>query len=175
MQAVSKRPQLWLIGIAYAAIIGFAAVSFHARYVWYEAHPGESMASSGMYAAGDTLLAAFVTILLLVPTIFLLRLVSREEANARISAKLMLALGLSAPLSLFLFRLGAETVPELLFAGTFFRLAWSPFVLILIIAGRVLARFPQPRRLLNYALLAEAGTLALSLALILFAWPTSNR
>ena len=53
----SNRTQHWLIGLGYAAVLGFAVVSFGTRYAWERAHPAEALASSGMYAAGDMLLA----------------------------------------------------------------------------------------------------------------------
>jgi hypothetical protein len=167
MQAISNRTQLRLIGAAYAGVLSFTALTLYARYSWEQAHLADVLASSGMYAGGDMLLAMFLTLLVLVPTFFLVRLISQAERPAQLYAGLMLAVALSAPVALALFRLGGALAVEPVGALSFMRLFWSPFVLALLIASRLLARFPTPSRILNFALLAEGGTLALSLALLL--------
>ncbi|MSO19982.1 MAG: hypothetical protein EXQ56_05870 [Acidobacteria bacterium] len=161
--------QLQLIGAGYAVVLSFAAVVIYQRYAWAAANPEIVLASSGMYAGGDGILAFFITICLMVPTLFLVRVVSQFERPATIYAKVLAAIGLTTPLCLALFRLGSPPVPELLLAASFFRLVWSPFTLVLMIASRFMAKYPQTRRLTNYALLAEGATIAAAIVMIVLA------
>lgn len=174
MRQFSTQKELGLIGVGYGIVLGGSALAAYQRYAWKQAHPDIVVASSGMYAAGDMMLAMFASALLLIPTFFLVRLLSRMERPAMLYARILLASALTAPVALAIFRLSGSVAIEAFGALSFMRLWWSPFVLAVIIASRLLAKFPASRRLLNYALLAEAGTLATSLALIAVAMSSHN-
>jgi hypothetical protein len=168
MRQISTRWQLSLIGVGYVLVLGGASVIVYRRLAWEAANPEIVMASSGMYAGGDMLLAIFVGLLLLVPTIFLVRLLSQQENTALLLAKALLALGISAPVSLTSFVIGLKIAPGNLLALGFFRLLGSPVVLPLLIASWFLSKFPRARRLIALATLAEGFALAGAIALLFF-------
>ena len=166
MKLSSLRNQLLIIGLGYAAILAFAAAAFYARYVWYRNHPVEAMASSGMYAGGDAMLAIFVVCLLMIPSIFLVWVGAKFEAPFTVYSTILFWVALSAPVCLGLLLLGEKHIHQYIFAFCFFRLVWSPFLLALMGFSRFVARFDRAKRLNTYALLSEGLTLFVSVALI---------
>ena len=148
-------------------MLAFAAVVLYSRHVWEAAHPAEVMASSGMYAAGDMMLYIFITILGMIPTLFLVRVISKFEASATVYSKILFVTGLSAPLCLGIFLTGRQYVPPNLSVSCFMRLAWSPFFLALMVFSQIVAKFRNAKRLTFYALTSEGVTFCISIALII--------
>ena len=147
-------------------MLAFAAVVLYSRHVWEEAHPAEVMASSGMYAAGDMILYIFITILGMIPTLFLIRVISKFEASATVYSKILFAIGLSAPLCLGIF-LGRQYVPPNLSVACFMRLLWSPFFVAVMVFSQIVAKFRNAKRLTFYALTSEGVTFCISIALLI--------
>jgi len=156
------KAKLVLVAIAYAAVLLFAAVEMFSRYAYEASHPAEVSASSGMFAGGDMLLEIFIAFLFMIPTFFLIRIGAHFETPYTAWSKLLLTLGLSAPLCLVLVFLGAA--PGTLTALCLERLLWSPFVLLMILISRFSARFDRAKRVISYALLSEGLTFCGSIA-----------
>jgi hypothetical protein len=169
VKAATFRLEHTLIASGYVAAVGIGAMLIYTRLMWEAAHPEEVMESSGMFAFGDMLLYMFAGLLLLVPTFFLVRMLSRSERTGITSARVLLAVALSAPLSLILMLLGQDMIPGALLAGAFMRLEWSPLVFVFLLGSRLLARFSPAQRLLSYALLAEVMAILIAIAILLFA------
>ncbi len=166
MGPVSLRAKLTWVAAGYAAVLIASGFLIFWRYLQYQWHPDDANQSSGMWAGGDMILAAFILCLFLVPTFFL-ALVARESEPLNTGyAKVLLGVSLSAPAAS-----GLMTIPwirngnSLLGWVCFWRVLGSPFVVVGIAGSRVLARFRRAKRLTSYALLIEAGTIA---AMIVF-------
>lgn len=137
--------------------------------IYYEVtHAAEVAAAGGMFAGGDLLLELFVVFLLMIPTVFLVRLGSRFEEPYTTYSKTLLVVGLSAPVCLALFALGNKQLPDSVAAVCLERLFWSPLVLAIIGMSRLMARFDRAKRLTSYALLLETVTLCLAVTLLLY-------
>ena len=166
MKPVSVRIQLWLIAGGYAAVIVISALWFLARYLQEAAHPADVSAASGMYAAGDAMLAFFIACLFLIPSFFLLRVIAKFEGLYSTYAKFLLAFSLTAPVSLALLNFGLNRVPQSLGFLCLYRLFWSPLILLGIVASRLVARFALAKKLTSYALIVEGLTLGIAVALL---------
>jgi hypothetical protein len=131
------------------------------RHRWEAAHPVDVAASSGLLSDGtvDMLYAA----LLLVPTMFLIRLAARHETIYLWFSRCLLALSLTAPLFLLLLYTNRSLISDLCLQ----RLVLSPLFLIIIGGSRLMAQFDSVRRQLMVAFLIEtvAAFVALGFAL----------
>jgi hypothetical protein len=168
VKSLSTKTQLAVILVAYAGILTLGGVAFYNRRLQQGAHPADVAAASGMYAAGDMMLGLFIAFLLMLPTFFLIRLLSKFETAAAIYSKILLMVALSAPLALGAFLVGGTDVSENLEGACLLRLLWSPLILTLIAFSRFVAKYEVPRRLASYALVSEAAALCGSLALVIF-------
>ena len=169
MKAVSLRLEHALIASGYVAAVGLGTALIYARLMWESAHPEQVMESSGMFAFGDMLLYMFAGLLLLIPTFFLVWMLSRSEESGVSCAKVLLAVALSAPLGLVLMAIGEKMIPGTLLVAAFMRLEWSPFVFAFLLGSRLLARFPRAKRVISFALLTEIATILIAIAILLFA------
>src|SRR5689334_20415031 len=113
-----------MIGGGYAVVVPYSSTLVYKRHAWETAHSAEVIAASGMYAGGDMFLALFITFLFMIPTIFLVRVISKFEVPAAVYSKTLLVVGLSAPLCLAILFFGHQRAPNLS-AYCFFRLLWS--------------------------------------------------
>jgi hypothetical protein len=166
VKPISPRTQLWLIGLGYAAVFFVAAVLILARYLLEHFHRAEVTAASGMYAAGDTMLAIFIVCLFMIPTAFLVWVMAKYESVYMTYSQLLVGLSLSAPVCLSLFVFDKNHVAESLLIVCLCRLVGSPFVLVGIIVSRLVARFDRAKKLTMYALLIEGLTLGIAIALL---------
>jgi len=150
VQAISRRIQLELIGAGYAAVLLFGVFEFFQRYLYTLREPIDS--AGGMAAFGDAMLTVFVALLFLVPTFFLLRWMAQADGIYAVYSKILLAVSLTAPLSMGLLALfhRSETVQNVCVT----RFLWAPFLLLVMAMRRSLGK-----RLITWALLIEAGTL----------------
>jgi hypothetical protein len=156
-------------------ILAFAGVTSYSRYAYQAAHPADVQAASGMFAAGDMMLEVFIAVLLILPTLFLIRLLSGFEGPATVYSKLLLLVALSAPLALGIFVLGETQLPQGLGSSCFLRLLWSPFVLALIVFSRAVTKFQAAKRFASYALVSEGATFCVSLAMVIFSMGLGQR
>jgi len=154
-----------MIGTGYAIVSTYAAWQLYERHAWEAAHAADVTAASGMYAGGDMLLDLWLAFLLMIPTIFLVRVISRFEAPAAAYSKILFLVSLSAPLCLGISLLGESRVPASLVVSCLERLLWSPFFLGLMFFSRIVAKFQNAKRLTSYALLSEGATICASFAL----------
>ena len=175
MKPVSTKSQLAMIGTGYVVVVAFAAAALYERRLIEAAHPADVQAAGGMYAAGDMMLGIFIAFLLMVPTMFLVRLVSKFETPAGAYSKILLAIGLSAPVALGILALGEARVPHVLDAACLLRLLWSPLVLALMVFSRIVAKFQLAKRLTSYALVSEGATLSFSLAWLVLSMTAGRR
>ncbi|HZP17822.1 MAG TPA: hypothetical protein VFB00_07650 [Terriglobales bacterium] len=162
------RLQLGAVATGYLAVSLVAVALVYHRHLQYANHPADVIASGGMYAFGDWILELFIIVLFLLPTFGLVLVIRNfESAYARYSQTL-LGLSITSPVCLGLFLIPAVNQSNSLL-GEFcvYRLFGSPFVLVGLAASRILARFARSRRLISYALLIEAGTIALMVLLLL--------
>jgi hypothetical protein len=156
-----------MIGIGYALVTGFAATLLYARHLQMSQDP--VTAASGMAAAGDAILVFFISLMYLVPSAFLLRMMSSHERVYDAYARVLLVLSLSAPLALALLTASSKLKMDSFQGLVLARLFCVPMILIVIGVSRWMARSAPAKRLLNYALLAESATLLISVALITLA------
>ena len=163
MEAIPRRYQFGLIGAGYAAVLMYAAFAWFQRYLYTLREPIDS--AGGMAAFGDEMLTLFIFALLLVPTVFLLRLMAQSDRVYTLYAKVLLIVSLTAPLSVGLLVL-------------FHRVMWiqnlcvlrlwrSPCVLVVIALSRVLGRRTPKKRWISRALLIEGATLVASVAVFM--------
>lgn len=124
-------------------------------------------AAGGMYGAGDLMLDIFVACLFMVPTVFLVWVMARIERMYAAYSKFLLGLSLTAPACLSLFVFGKSHVTESVLGFCLYRLAASPFILVAAAVSRLVARFDRAKKLTSIALLIEALTLGIAVALII--------
>lgn len=137
------------------------------RYLQYRWHAADANLYSGMWAGGDMALGVFIFCLFQVPTFFLVLVIRSSEPLYTRYAKVLLGLGLSAPVSLGLIALPEVNQGQSLLGWVFFwRILGSPFVFLALAGSRMLARFPRAKRLFSYAVLMEGLTLAALVAFL---------
>jgi hypothetical protein len=170
MKSIPFRTQLRLVAASYAVVLATAALLVYARHLLYVNQPEDVAAAGGMYAAGDWMLELFIGCMLLVPT-FVLVLVIRKSENLYTGySRVLLGLSLTAPICLGLLTIPAVSQGTMLLGWICMdRLLCSPVVILGLVVSRLLARFDKARRLTLYATLIEILTLALAVALFLFA------
>jgi hypothetical protein len=159
--------QLGLVALAYAAVLGFAAILLFGRHLQELRYPAD--ASGGMWAAGDAFLYIFIAGLFMVPTVFLIWITARYEAFYTAYSKFLLGFSLSAPVCLGVLYLGENHVGESLINLCFCRLISMPFILGGMGISRLVARFDRAKRFASYALLIEGLTLVIAVALLIHA------
>lgn len=165
MRGIPWRVQIGIVAACYAVVLALAATLVIERYLQYVRHPDDVTASSGMYAFGDLMLEMFVAGALLVPTILLVLVIAKSEAGYATYSKVLFALSLSAPLSFGLLLIPlVSSGPGLLGFICLYRMEASPFALAAMGFSRMMARFPQSKRLTSFALLTEAFTLVATIA-----------
>src|SRR5262245_40644859 len=175
MKPIGVKTKLILVGVAYAAVLSFAAGELVERYAYEANHAAEVAAASGMYAGGDMLLDIFLVFLFMIPTYFLIRIGAQFETPYTTYSKILLIVGLNAPVCLGLLFLGKTYLPENLSVLCLERLLWSPFVLMLIGISRRAAQFDRAKRAISYALLSEAFTFCLSIIIVVFSSPSGRQ
>jgi hypothetical protein len=160
MRALSLRAQLGWVAAGYAAVLAVSTFLVVARYLQYVRHPEDASQYGGMWAGGDMFLGVFIFCLLLVPTFFLVLAIRKSEPLYTRYAKVLLGLGLSAPVSLGLIAIPEVNHWQSLLGYVFlWRILGSPFVFLVLVGSRALARFPRAKRLCSYAVLIEGLTL----------------
>jgi hypothetical protein len=128
-----------------------------------------------MYAGGDALLEIFIVCLFMIPTVFLVWVIARFEDFYKAYSQLLLGLSVSAPVCLSMLSLGENYLAQSVSILCLYRLLWSPFILVVIGASRLTARFDRAKRLVSYALLTEGLTLAVAIALFIHRLGLNNR
>jgi hypothetical protein len=173
MKSLSLRAQLGLVAIFYAVVLAAAVLLVFARYMLYATHPQDAAAAGGMYAAGDWMLEIIIGCMFLVPTFTLVLVIRNSERLYVGYSKVLVGLSLTAPISLGLLSIPAVSQGTMLLGWICTdRLLCSPIVIVGFAVSRVLATFDRAKRLTLYALLIEVLTLALSVALFLYAAKT---
>lgn len=168
-QAVPRSRLLYIAG-AYAAVVAVSAALILARYIAYALHPDDVAAYGGMWAGGDLVLEVFIGGMLLVVSFFLVLVIFRYEAAYTTYSRILLAVSLTAPASVGLIVMPAfGQSNSLLGYACLYRVFASPLVLLGLGMSRLFARFPKPKRMINYALLIEVLTLVLIVLLLRFA------
>lgn len=157
--------QWGLVALGYAAVFVVAAVSLYSRHLMELADPVG--ASGGMAAAGDTLLHLFIGFLFLIPTTLLIWIIAKSETVYTGYSKFLLGLSLSAPLCLGVLLFGEKYVAQSLSWLCLYRILESPLVLVGVGISRLMARFDRAKRLASYALLVEALTLGITVAVFI--------
>lgn len=158
MIRIPWRIQIGLVACGYAAALGIATILIVWRYWQYRNHAADVDASGGMWAGGDLLLEFFICGMLLAMTFFLVLVIHRSETAYANYSKIMLCLSASAPVSVVLLAIPAIG-SSLLGYACMYRMFASPLVLVAFVMSRLFARFPQGKRMTNYALLIETLTL----------------
>jgi hypothetical protein len=168
MVRIPWKIQIGLVACGYAMALGMAAILMAWRYWQYMTHPADAAASSGMWAGGDLMLEFFICGMLLVVTFFLVLVIYEYEAAYTNYAKVLLALSVTAPVSVGLIAIPAVSQGTSLVGWVcLFRVFASPLLLVGFGMSRLFARFPKAKRMTNYALLIEGLTLVF-MALVLF-------
>lgn len=157
MQSSPSGLQLRLVAAGYAVVGVASALLIFVRYLNYVRNPQDVAASGGMYAGGDLMLEILILLLILVPTAALVFVIRKSEPAYTTYAKVLLGLSLTAPLSIGLLFIPA--VQQWYWGDAIvFRLFAIPFVLVVILCSRILARFAHARRLISWAALVEGLT-----------------
>lgn len=158
----SDRTQARLIAGGYLITLLGWAHSFWSRHLADIAYPEE--ASGGMRAFGDFLADSFFAAMLMVPSFFALRLMSKSKPASAVYAKFLFWLSLTAPGILALCQIGPL---EKIF-GTLWmvRLAAAPFLLVIMGLSRWFAHLEESRHLTARALMIEGAALAIAVATI---------
>jgi len=160
MLRVPLKIQIGLVACGYAMVLGMAAILILWRYLQYVEHPADAAQYGGMWAGGDLMLEVFICGMLLAVTFFLVLVIYKFEAAYTNYAKVVLALSVTAPVSVGLIATpvvgGGISVVGF---ACMFRLFASPLVVMGIVMSRLFARFPKAKRITNYALLIEVSTL----------------
>ena len=166
---LSLRGHLSLVAAAYALILGLSLALIVQRYLQYLRHPEDVAAAGGMYAGGDVMLGLFIAVLLLIPTLWLAFVARQSEALSTRYAQALLGVSLTAPVCLGVISIAAVNQSNsLLGEACLYRLICAPVVLVGIVLSRLLARFPQAKRLTSYAVGIEFLTLVLMVGLLFF-------
>lgn len=174
MKAIPWHAQLGFVVAAYAVVVLVSALLLYQRHLLYVNHAADAAAAGGMYAGGDLLLELFIGGLFLIPTFLLAIVIRQSEPAFTRYAQILLALGLTAPVSLGLFLIPAVSQSDSLLGWVAIdRLFLSPVIFFGFVVIRLLARFGRAKRLTSYALLAEGGTLVL--IVVLFLWGLKSR
>jgi hypothetical protein len=161
---LSREKQWTMIGIGYALVTGFAAMLLYARHLQMSQDP--VTASSGMAAAGDAILVLLISLMYLVPSTFLLRMMADHERVYCAYARVLLALSLTAPLALALLVANSKLKTDWFQGLALTRLFSVPMILIVIGVSRWMARSSRSKEIVNYAGLTET----LTLLLIVIVW-----
>ena len=160
MIRIPWKIQIVLVACGYAMVLGISGILIAWRYWQYETHPADVAAYGGMWAGGDLMLEIFICGMLLLVTFFLVLVIYKYETAYTNYAKALLALSMTAPVSVGLMAIpavGGRT--SLLGYACMFRLFASPPVLVGLGMSRLFARFPKAKQKTNYALLIEGLTL----------------
>jgi hypothetical protein len=165
MKPFSLRVQLGLVALGYVGVLVYSADMVFQRYLQEVSDPISDAASSGMYAFADWLMTIFIFFLFMIPSAFLLWVIRTFEGTYTKYSKVLLALSITAPVCLGLLCLGdllhgkallsdRSSLHEVLIERVF----CAPYILVLMGASRLFARFDGPKRLVRRALLIEGGT-----------------
>jgi hypothetical protein len=168
MEPSLSRVQLRFVAASYAVVFVASALLVVQRCLVYLRNPQDVAAAGGMYAGGDLALVAIICFLFLPPTIALIFAIRKSEAAYTTYAKVLLALSLTAPLSVGLLAL---PIFNRWYWGDaiVFRLFAIPIFGALLIFSRLLARFKRAQRLISYAVMVEGLTfVAIAVAAVLF-------
>lgn len=162
MNAVPWRVKIGIVAAGYAGASGLSALWIIRRYLAGLRDP--DMFSGGMGAGGDWFLELFIVALFLIPTFFLVLVIRDSEPASTRFAKVMLAFGLTAPLSVGLMAIPAfGQTNSLIGSFALYRIFAFPMSLFGLIGFCALAKFKRPRRLILYSLFIEIGTFAFML------------
>jgi hypothetical protein len=164
MEAVSPRAQFGMVAFGYVAVFAAAAALLFGRHLQSLKYPAD--ASGGMWAAGDAFLWIFIVCLFMIPTAFLIWVLSKYEVIYGAYSQFLLVVALSAPVCLAVFSLGDTRAIESLASVCLIRLLGSPFIFTGIGISRLVARFDRAKRWLSYALLIEGLTMAGAVGLL---------
>src|SRR5579862_4000448 len=107
MEWIPRRAQFGLVAFSYATALAVGTILIVARYFQYVNHPDDVAAYGGMYAGGDLLLEVFIAGMLLVATFFLVLVISHAEAAYETYSKILLAVSVTAPVSIGLMAIPA--------------------------------------------------------------------
>lgn len=140
-------------------VLAIATALIFWRQLQYVEHPADAAQYGGMWAGGDLMLELFICGMLLAMTFVLVLVIYKHEAAYTTYAKVMLALSVTAPVSVGLIAIPAVSEGISLLGWTcLFRVFAAPIVLLGLGISRLFARFPKAKRLTNYALLIEGLT-----------------
>jgi hypothetical protein len=167
MEAPSLKARLGLVWAGYGLVLAASVFLVAWRYLQYKRHPDDANQYSGMWAGGDMILGAFIFCLFLVPTFFLVLVIRKSEQLYTTYAKVLLGVGLSAPVSIGILAIPAVGQSNSLLGwACMWRALGSPFVFFGLAGSRLLARFPRAKRLCSYALLIEGLTILAMVVLL---------
>ena len=159
--------QVRLVVAMYGAMAVLSGLLIFKRYLVYQQNPQDVIAAGGMYGGGDLLLEVMILCLLLVPTALLIFFIRKSESVYTNYAKVLLALSVTAPLSL-----GLVFVPVVnegyLGDALLFRLFAIPVFVVVLILSLCLTRFARARRLITWALLIETLPVAAGIGFLVF-------
>ncbi len=146
----------------------------YSRYLQYQKDPADAVASGGMYAFGDTILGFAIFILFLIPTAVLLFMVRNEERFLCMYSKILLAVSLTAPLSLAVLLVDSLLKSEFLSGPTVTRLFLFPCVLIVMILSLLIAKPKAAKKLLLWGVTTELCSSAIAITALFLHSPKAG-
>ncbi len=169
MQRIIWNTPLNLVAGAYAGVLALSTLLVVQRYFAYKNHPDDVTASSGMWAGGDLMLEMFSGFMFFVVTFFLMLVIAKSEPAYTIFSKVLLAVSLTAPISVAVISIPSRRLNESILAwACMFRLFACPIAVFGLGLSRLFARFPRPKKLTFYAFVVELSTLIMMVALLFF-------
>jgi hypothetical protein len=160
MLRIPWKIQIGLVACGYAMVFGIAALLIVWRNWQYETHPADAAQYGGMWAGGDLMLELFICSILLAVTFVLVLVTYKFETAYTNYARAVLAVSVTLPVSVGLIAIPAVGGGiSLVGWACLFRVFASPLVLVGLVMSRLFARFPRAKRITNYSLLIEVGTL----------------
>jgi hypothetical protein len=167
MRSIPWRVQLAIVSAAYAAAVLLAVFLVVVRYMQYAENPGGAAAAGGMYAGGDLLLGLFIVCMFFVPTFLLMLVIRKSEAAYTRYSQVLFGISLTALVCFALmFPISAGAFGWVAMC----RLLVSLPLLIVLMLSWLFARFPRAKRLILYALLFEAGSNGIVIAMLMGGW-----
>jgi hypothetical protein len=165
MLAISRRWQIGAVVSSYAFVIAVSAVLIFVRYLQYAQHPEDVASAGGMYAAGDSMLAMFIVLMLWAATILLIAVIRSTESAYTRYAQSILGLSLTAPVCVGLLAIPRVAQSTSIFGFAFmFRLETSPVMIAGFVISRLAAKFATAKRLTSIAIGIEVLTLVAAIA-----------
>jgi hypothetical protein len=169
LTAFQRRAQFGLVAAGYAGVITVSSLWIAQRYLAERRNPADF--SSGMAAGGDWFLELIIVGMLLAPTFLLAWFIRNSEPASTTFARVLLGLGISAPVCAALMAIPAigntnHFPGSLIGSICFYRVFAFPMTVAGLAGCAILTKCKRPRRFILYSLSIEIMTFAVIAVLL---------